>query len=172
MVPETVHESFRLWCTSYPSKDFPVSVLQNGIKMTNEPPKGMRANLLRSFMSNPIADPAFFNSVENDEYWRRLLYGLCYFHAVVQERRQFGPLVCSRFIFFLFCFSYCSFSYYLQGWNVPYEFNESDLRISTRQLAESLDGNYEGEIPFDALRYLMGECNYGGRVTDDKVMYS
>lgn len=129
--PETTNPAFRLWLTSMPSEHFPVSILQNGIKMTNEPPKGLKANLLQTYRALDAKEFDERMGARPDTL-RKLVYGLSFFHALVLERRKFGPL----------------------GWNIRYEFTESDMRISKQQLQLFLDV-FPAEVPFKALRFLV-----------------
>merc|ERR550514_1930289 len=105
---ETTHPQFRLWLTSMPAQHFPVAVLQNGVKMTKEAPKGIRTNLLGTFSA---MSEDFYEGCIQEVPFKKLAFGLAFFHACVQERCKFGPL----------------------GWNIPYPFAETDLRVSIDQ---------------------------------------
>ena len=118
-----------------------MAVLQNGVKMTNEPPKGIRANLLRSYQN--LVKPEDFDTCAKSDAFKRILSALCFFHGNILERRKFGPL----------------------GWNIRYAFDESDLETSINVMRRFLDE--QESIPWDALRFITGHINYGGRVTDD-----
>ena len=76
--------------------------------MTVEPPPGMKANLLRSLggVGGVVTESVWEDSGPGPA-WKRLLFGLCFFNAVVHERKKFGAL----------------------GWNIPYEFTASDLEV-------------------------------------------
>lgn len=63
------HKAFRLWLSSNPSPAFPISLLQAGLKMTTEPPKGLRANLLRLY--NGITEDSFRACKATGEAWGR-----------------------------------------------------------------------------------------------------
>ncbi|KAK3733193.1 hypothetical protein QZH41_008554, partial [Actinostola sp. cb2023] len=134
-----VHEDFRLFLSSMPTKVFPVTVLQNSVKVTNEPPKGLRANMKRAF--GEITADTFENHILGGS-WRKLVFGVCFFHAIIQERKKFGPL----------------------GWNIKYEFNDSDRECALENLKMFL---VDDQIPWDALTFITGQITYGGRVTDE-----
>ncbi len=136
-----IHPDYRLWLTSNPTKAFPVPVLQSGIKITNEPPKGLKNNLARTFHE---VKEEFYESCHKPEMFKKMLFALAFFHAVILERRKFGSI----------------------GWNIPYEWMDSDFEISKKQLLIYLDE--QPDTPYTALNYLVAEINYGGRVTDDK----
>ncbi|CAL1542606.1 unnamed protein product [Lymnaea stagnalis] len=142
---DNLDPQFRLWLSSRPDPSFPVSILQYGIKMTIEAPQGLKANLLRTFGSAGagVVTESLYDKSSKKEAWRPLLFGLCLFNSVIHERKKYGTL----------------------GWNIPYEFNDSDLEVSIWKLQMLLEE--QEEVPWTALNYLTGEVTYGGRVTDD-----
>jgi len=137
---EEPRPEFRLWLSSSPHPEFPISILQTGIKMTTEPPKGLKANMKRLY--NLITEQQFGRCHKQEKY-KKLLFTLCFFHSVLLERKKFRML----------------------GWNIAYEFNDADFEVSENLLSIYLDG-YD-ETPWQALTYLIANINYGGHVTDD-----
>ncbi|KAG4073254.1 hypothetical protein HA402_008600 [Bradysia odoriphaga] len=137
-----IHDKFRLWITTEVHPNFPITLLQQSIKFTNDPPSGVRAGLERTYgsMSQDFLD------YSDSPYYLPLIYAVSFMHTVVQERRKFGPL----------------------GWNIPYEFNSSDWLASCMFMQNHLDEIYpKREICWNTIRYMLGEIQYGGRVTDD-----
>lgn len=100
---EGSHPSFRLYLSSDPSNQIPIGLLERCIKLTNEPPQGLKSNMKRAF--------TFFSKEDiedKDPKIKTILFALCYFHSVMVERRKFGP----------------------KGWNMHYPFSTGDLRDS------------------------------------------
>jgi len=138
------HEDFRLWMTTDPTPAFPIGILQRSLKVVTEPPNGLKLNMLDSY--SKVTDDTL-NACPHQAF-KPCVFVLAFFHAVVQERRKYGKV----------------------GWNVNYDFNASDFAVSIRLLDNYLTkahSNGDVLIPWDTLRYLVGEVMYGGRVTDD-----
>ncbi|MEQ2203214.1 hypothetical protein XENOCAPTIV_026913, partial [Xenoophorus captivus] len=142
---EHSHSDYRVFMSAEPTSTpqehiIPQGILENAIKITNEPPTGMHANL-HAALDN--FDQDILDQCSREQEFKTILFSLCYFHACVAERRKFGP----------------------QGWNRKYPFNTGDLTISVNVLYNYLEAN--AQVPWEDLRYLFGEIMYGGHITDD-----
>ncbi|KAF1772269.1 Dynein heavy chain [Phytophthora cactorum] len=138
------HKDFRLWLTTEPTDRFPLGILQRSLKVVTEPPDGLKQNM-RSLYSK--LDQTMLDECPHTAF-RSVVYVLCFLHAVVLERRKYGKI----------------------GWNVSYDFNESDFTISRKLLSLYLYKAYEDQdeqLPWGSLKYLIGDAMYGGRVSDD-----
>ena len=138
------HNDFRLWLTTEPNDKFPLGLLRRSLKVVTEPPNGMKYK-----MKNIVSkiNQEIINECPHPNFYP-LLYVLIYLHAVVKERQKYGKI----------------------GWNVSYDFNESDFSISRKLMSLYLSKAYEDQeesIPWESLKFLIGDAMYGGRVCDD-----
>ncbi|XP_061919084.1 dynein axonemal heavy chain 11 isoform X5 [Entelurus aequoreus] len=142
------HPSYRVFITGEPAPSpeqhvLPRGILENSIKITNEPPTGMNASV-HAALNNFSQDTLDMCSREQE--FNSMLFSLCFFHSCVTERRKFGP----------------------QGWNHKYPFSTGDLTISANVLFNYLESNTKStQVPWEDLCYLFGEIMYGGHITND-----
>ncbi|XP_073434094.1 cytoplasmic dynein 1 heavy chain 1 isoform X2 [Dendrobates tinctorius] len=141
------HSSFRLFLTMEINPKVPVNLLRAGRIFVFEPPPGVKANMLRTFSSIPVS-----RICKSPNERARLYFLLAWFHAIIQERLRYAPL----------------------GWSKKYEFGESDLRSACDTVDTWLDDTAKGrqnispdKIPWSALKTLMAQSIYGGRIDND-----
>jgi len=144
MKTSEIHEEYRLWITCEITPMFPIGLLQMVIKVTLEPPTGLKAQLHRTYTT--MITQETLDKVDHEK-WRTLLYVMSVLHSIVQERRKFGPI----------------------GWCVPYEFNNSDLDASLLFLEKHLSTTVMvgAQLSWTTIQYMIAEVQYGGRITDD-----
>lgn len=101
------HENFRLFLTTEGRENFPPILLENCFKVSYEAPPGLKKNFARILNTQTI---------ESNDHLSMIM---TYFHAMVQERRNYIP----------------------QGWTKSYEFNYGDYK-SGLILVEKIKKNF------------------------------
>jgi len=110
LLKSEIAQGFRLILSAMPHPQFSISLLQRSLKVAQEPPKGIKSNLLRIYASKQA-----FHEVDPTKAkdFRKALFGLAWFHTILIERKKFKSL----------------------GWCVNYAFNDSDFSVCEDLLA-------------------------------------
>ena len=143
-VSANAHPDFRCFISSEPPplpdmRIIPEPILQASVKVANEAPQDLKANLRRAWLN---FNNQRLESCSKTNEFKSILFALCFFHALVIGRKKFGAI----------------------GWSRIYNFNEGDLTICADVLNNYLE-KYE-KVPYEDLRYIFGEIMYGGHITD------
>jgi dynein heavy chain len=149
---EGAHPDFRCFLSSEPpplpdQQTIPEAILQNSIKVSNQPAQSLRANLLRAWQS--FSQP-FMDTCMRKADFSAILLALCCFHALVNGRRKFGFI----------------------GWSCSniYGFTMGDLaqcaQVAINMLNARTGARANEAIPYADLKYIFGEIMYGGHITD------
>jgi len=149
---EGAHPDFRCFLSSEPpplpsQQTIPEAILQNSIKVSNQPAQSLRANLLRAWQS---FDQNFIDTCARKEDFKPVLLALCCFHALINGRRKFGFI----------------------GWSCSniYGFTMGDLaqcaQVTVNMLNARTGERASDPVPYADLKYIFGEIMYGGHITD------
>ncbi|GJN87844.1 hypothetical protein Rhopal_000799-T1 [Rhodotorula paludigena] len=138
------NRAFRLFLTMETNPAIPVNILRQGRTLMNEPPPGIRANILDSLRG---LNPKRLASGPAEK--TRLYFLVAWFHAVIQERLRYVPL----------------------GWSKTFEFNDADQEAALNTIDAWLASAAKGRanvdpanIPWAAIRSLVRETVYGGKI--------
>eukprot|EP00760_Papus_ankaliazontas_P026596 PhM_4_TR3054/c0_g1_i1/m.97841/K10413/DYNC1H; dynein heavy chain 1, cytosolic len=143
------NDRFRLFMTSEVNPKLPSNLIVRSIKLVFEPPPGVRSNLSRTFNK----EAKLGGAVEKN----RVVFLVGWLHAVVLERRRYLPL----------------------GWSKAYEFGEADYHRAVEMVSTWIDWTAQGrgnvastQLPWKAMRFLLSQTIYGGRIDNpfDQVL--
>jgi len=143
-VAETGHSDFRCFLSAEPPafphmQTIPESILQSAVKIANEPPTDIKANMQAAL--GTIGE-RFFESSTKPEVFKPIVFALAFFHALVLGRRRFGSL----------------------GFSRPYPFSGGDFSACASVVKNYVEAR--DVVPWSDLRYIIGDIMYGGHVTD------
>jgi dynein heavy chain 1 len=138
-----VGKDFRLVLAAESTDKLPRGLLRSSRMLVFEPPPGIKSSMTRTFTSSVAELP------DQPAELVRLAFVASWLHAVIIERTRYVPL----------------------GWSKTYEFSEVDYHRMigtcvawTQQVANGRRNLPPNEIPWHAIRQLVRDTVYGGKI--------